>query len=180
MQQAQQQQQQREHQQANSTPGSWPTYDTAVQQLQAASVAGRLPGRFFGRLCNLAAISDPAAQAAVNAALRERCNLATMMVVSDRATAAAVIEHFRQNRVGTVNCKILSELQQQQQPRVPNPPTAAAAGVSSVLLQQVQYDRQAVPGLQHLMEQLLGGWLLVESRDVALQLLHLKRSMVTR
>jgi chromosome segregation ATPase len=108
--------------------------------------------------------------------------MAAMMVVSDRATAAAVIDHFRQQRIGTVNCKILSELQQQQRgPSHAQPPAAAAAGgVSRPLLGLVQYDGTSVPGLQQLMEQLLGGWLLVETREVALQLLHLRKSMVTR
>jgi hypothetical protein len=106
-----------------------------------------------------------------------------MMVVSDRATAAAVIDHFRQQRIGTVNCKILSELQQQRGPSYIQPAAAAAGGgggISRPLLDLVQYDGTAVPGLQQLMEQLLGGWLLVESREVALQLLHLRKSMVTR
>jgi len=172
------QQQHHQQQQYSSMPGSLPAYDRALQHLTAASAAGQLPGQFHGRLCNLAAVSDPSAHLAVNAALQERCNMATMMVVGDRATAAAVIDHFRQNRIGTVNCKILSELQQQ---RGSSRNTAAAGnGSSRLLLDLVQYDSQAVPGLQHLMEQLLGGWLLVETREVALQLLHQKRSMVTR
>jgi chromosome segregation ATPase len=180
-----QQQQQQGQQQHNThtAPETSPSYDTAVQHLTAASSGGQLPGQFYGRLCNLAAVSDASAQPAVNAVLRERCNLATMMVVSDRATAAAVIDHFRQQRIGTVNCKILSELQQQRGPSYIQPAAAAAGGgggISRPLLDLVQYDGTAVPGLQQLMEQLLGGWLLVESREVALQLLHLRKSMVTR
>jgi chromosome segregation ATPase len=123
-------------------------------------------------------VADASLQPAVNAALQERCNLASTLVVSDRATAAAVIEHFRQNKVGTVNCKILSELQQQRTSN--SVPAAAAAAGCTPVLQLLQYNRQAVPGLQPLLEQLLGGWLLVESREVALRLLHLRQSMVTR
>jgi chromosome segregation ATPase len=184
---AQLQQQQQQHQrwhpinaqhQYSSAPGSWPSYDAAVQHLAAASANGQLPGQFYGRLCNLAAVTDPSAQLAVNAALQERCNMNSMLVVSDRATTAAVIEHFRQNRIGTVNCKILSELQQQRASTYPA--AAAAAAGSTPVLELLRYDSQAVPGLQQLMEQLLGGWLLVESREVALRLLHLKRSIVTR
>lgn len=134
------------------------------------------------------AVTDASVQLAVNAALQERCNTASMMVVSDRATASAVIEHFRQNRIGTVNCKILSELQQQRGSNTHNTTAAAAAAAGvdagasacTVLLDLLQYNSQAVPGLQQLLEQLLGGWLLMESRDVALRLLHLKMSMVTR
>lgn len=131
--------------------------------------------------------------------------MGTTLVVSDRPTAAAVIEHFRQHRVGTVNCRILSELpqQQQQQQRQPqqgksntninsNRSSAPLAGtvaggggggstsVSVPLLDCLLFDGQGVPGLQGLMDQLLGGWLLVETRDVALQLLHLRRNVVTR
>jgi chromosome segregation ATPase len=104
-----------------------------------------------------------------------------MLVVSDRATAAAVVEHFRHNRIGTVSCKILSELQQQRRATHQHN-TAAAAGSAAVrpLLGLLQYDSQGIPGLQQLMEQLLGGWLLVETREAALQMLHLKSSMVTR
>jgi chromosome segregation ATPase len=105
----------------------------------------------------------------------------SMLVVSDRATAAAVVEHFRQHRIGTVNCKILSELQQQRASTHPAAAAAAAGStVSTPVLELLQYDGQSVPGLQQLMEQLLGGWMLVDSREVALRLLHLKRSMVTR
>lgn len=178
---AQQQQQQQPNNpqhQHSSAPGSWPSYDAAVQHLAAASAKRQLPGQFYGRLCNLAAVTDPSVQLAVNAALQERCNMNSVLVVSDRATAAAVIEHFRQNRVGTVNCKILSEMQQQRAGT--NPAAAASGTVSRPVLEVLRYDSQAVPGLQQLMEQLLGGWLLVESREVALRLLHLKTSMVTR
>jgi chromosome segregation ATPase len=107
-----------------------------------------------------------------------------MLVVSDRAIAAAVVEHFGHNRIGTVSCKILSELQQQRQAAQQHSSAAAAraAGNAAVrpLLGLLQYDSQGVPGLQQLMEQLLGGWLLVETKEAALKLLHLKSSMVTR
>lgn len=32
------------------------------------------------------------------------------MVVSDRQTAAKVVSHFREHKVGTANCKIIAEL----------------------------------------------------------------------
>lgn len=165
---------------SSSTPGAWPSYDAAVQHLAVASARRQLPGQFYGRLCNVVSVADASLQPAVNAALQERCNLASTLIVSDRATAAAVIEHFRQNKVGTVNCKILSELQQQRTSNELTATAAAAAAGCTPLLQLLQYNRQAVQGLQPLLEQLLGGWLLVESREVALGLLHLRRSMVTR
>lgn len=175
-------------------PGAWPAYDAAVQHLAAASSAGQLPGRFHGRLCNLVAVRDVSAHTAANAALQERANLNSMLVVSERATAAAVIEHFRQHRVGTVQCKILAELQQQGQRgsgagRMDRdtaaqelcllPPAAAAAG-ASWLLGALTYSTDEVPGLAQLLDQLLGGWLLVPDRQAAAQLMHLKHSMVTR
>jgi chromosome segregation ATPase len=162
----------------HSTAGSWPAFDAAVQQLKHRSDSSQLPGSFYGRLCNMLSISNSHASAAVavNAALAEAANLNSTLIVSDRSNAAAVIEYFRQQRVGTVQCKILSEA-----PAAASNAQAAAGSSSSSrpLLECVQ----AVPdvtGLQGLLQQLLGSWLLVDSREEASTLMHLRRNLVTR
>jgi chromosome segregation ATPase len=188
--QAEQQQLQRNPQHASSAAnhhhpcnaaGSWPAFDTAVQQLKQRSDSSQLPGCFYGRLCNMLSITEAHSNAAVavNAALAEVANLNSTLLVSDRSTAAAVINHFRQQRVGTVQCKILSEA-----PAAVNPPAAAANNSSSSsssrpLLECVQ-AAPGVAGLQGLLQQLLGSWLLVERREEASRLLHLRRNIVTR
>eukprot|EP00775_Hariotina_reticulata_P009969 gene9969-10123_t len=154
------------------------TYDEAVQQLHSLSDSGHLPGTFYGRLCSVAAVKDPEAAVAVNAALQEVSNLHSMMIVSDRPTANAVIGHFRQHRVGTVQCKILSEMQGIKQ-------AAACSSVSNnasnkPLLSCVDVGDESTRGLPELLQQLLGTWFLVEDREVARQQQHLKRNMVTR
>lgn len=125
----------------------------------------------------MAAVKDPEAAVAVNAALQEVSNLHSMMIVSDRPTASAVIGHFRQHRVGTVQCKILSELQGIKQ--------AAACGGSNnasskPLLSCVDVGDESIHGLPELLQQLLGTWCLVEDREAARQQQYLKRNMVTR
>lgn len=58
--------------------------DEAVAALAQLSQQGQLPGKFFGRLCNVAEVTEGAALPAVNAALQEVVNLAANVVVSDR------------------------------------------------------------------------------------------------
>jgi chromosome segregation ATPase len=159
-----------------SAAGSWPAYDAAVQQLQQGSDSNQLPGRFHGRLCNMLSICESHASAgvAVNAALAEVANLNSTLLVGDRSTAAAVIDHFRQHRVGTVQCKILSEAP----PATAN--AAAAPSSSSRPLLECVAAVPGVPGLQGLLQQLLGSWLLVGSREEASRLMHLRRNLVTR
>lgn len=57
-----------------SNGGRWAAYDEAVVDVAQRGAAGQLPGRFFGRVCNvarLAAGADAAAGVAVNAVLHE-------------------------------------------------------------------------------------------------------------
>lgn len=154
------------------------TFDAAVQQLKQLSDAGRLPGTFFGRLCNVAAVpaAASAAATAVNAALQEVCSLRSMLLVSNRQTAEAVVAHFRAHRVGTAHCRILSEVSASR-----SSTSSGGGGVvgATPLLGSVA-PQQALPELPDLLQQLLGGWLLVERRQDALQLLHLRRNLVTR
>lgn len=52
--------------------------DRAVAELHDQQQQGKLPGTFFGRLCELACLSNSAAAAAVNAVLTERCDLVSI------------------------------------------------------------------------------------------------------
>ncbi len=45
---------------------------------------------------------------------------ANCLVVSDRQTAAQVVLHFRENKVGTANCKITAELSQDDRYTIPS------------------------------------------------------------
>ncbi len=49
--------------------------DGACMELAEMGRAGRLPGAFYGRLCNVAFLSDNQAAAAVNAVIKEAINL---------------------------------------------------------------------------------------------------------
>ncbi|KAF8068237.1 dscc1 [Scenedesmus sp. PABB004] len=150
------------------------SYDAAVAHLKALSDGGALPGTFHGRLHNALAVCDAGAAAAVNAALQETVDLSRTLLVTDRATAAAVIQHFSAHRVGVAQCRVLSELAAPA-PAPPPPPGARA------LLGCVRgAPGVPVPGLDALLGQLLGGWLLVEDRAAARRLLHLRRHLVTR
>lgn len=120
--------------------------------------------------------SHVSAAVAVNAALAEVANMNSTLLVSDRSTAAAVIDHFRQHRVGTVQCKILSEAPSNAYIAA----SAAAGGSSSRPLLECVAAAPGVQGLQGLLQQLLGSWLLVDSREEASRLMHLRRNLVTR
>jgi len=50
-------------------------FDDACLKLAEMSRAGKLPGEFFGRLCNTAHVSGADAAAAVNAVAKEAINL---------------------------------------------------------------------------------------------------------
>lgn len=163
--------QQHPHQQRPAAPGTWPSYDTAVQHLQQQLPAGS----FFGRLFNCISITDPSVAGAVNAALQEVGDLNRTLVVSDRQAATAVINHFRQQRIGTVQCKILSELQTR------GPCNSSSSSASPrPLLAFISAAAGLPTGFQALLDQLLGGWLLVNDRQEANRLLHLRKNMVTR
>lgn len=103
------------------------------------------------------------------------CNLSTMLVVSDRATALAVVAHYRDRRVGRVTCRILSELtssgagnrQQPQQQRRQHGRTEMTPLTSLVVASD--------PAVAPLLESLLGGWALVGDAAAALGLLAADR-----
>ncbi len=70
----------------------------------------------YGRLCNVACLAPAAARLglgrALNAALGSACSPAATLVVADRPAAYAAVEAFTIGRVGTVTCRVLSELPQ--------------------------------------------------------------------
>ncbi len=81
-------------------------FDRAVDALHAAAAAGKLPGAFLGRLASLLHCVQPRHEAAVNAALAAVANLRTTLVVGDRPTAMAVVQHFAAAQAGVVTCKV--------------------------------------------------------------------------
>ena len=50
-------------------------FDDACVELAEMGREGKLPGAFYGRLCNIALLSDMQAAVAVNAAIKEAINL---------------------------------------------------------------------------------------------------------
>jgi hypothetical protein len=59
-------------------------FDASVSDLHEQSLAGELPGKVYGRLCNVAYVRDAGAVGAVNAALQEVTNLGSMIITSHR------------------------------------------------------------------------------------------------
>ena len=55
--------------------GRFARFDGACLRLSEMSSAGKLPGAFFGRICNIAHVSGSDAAAAVNAVAKEAINL---------------------------------------------------------------------------------------------------------
>lgn len=148
--------------------GRWGAYDAALTTLRQ-----QLPGRFFGRLCNVAAVIEPSATVAVNAMLREVANLATCVVVTNRPTASHVIRHFTQHRIGTVTCKIIAEA---RHPSGPNASVVAAqaeatagGGSATPLSELVRLDEGAASAAA-VVAAMLDSWCLVDSRGTALRL----------
>jgi hypothetical protein len=50
-------------------------FDNACLELAEMGRAGKLPGAFYGRLCNIALLSDMQAAVAVNSVVQEAVNL---------------------------------------------------------------------------------------------------------
>ncbi|KAL3150462.1 hypothetical protein ABBQ32_000288 [Trebouxia sp. C0010 RCD-2024] len=145
------------HQQAGSSK-----LDAAVSSLMQQE---SLQGKFYGRLPDLATV--PAAQdgVAVNAVLKELCNLGSCLVVSDRQTAAQVISHFKANRVGKANCKITVELTKYD--RVQSTILNAEEGLRPLiaLIQVLQ------PQCQCVFNSMLNNWYLVKDRHAAIRII---------
>ncbi|DBA79041.1 TPA: hypothetical protein ACH3X1_008903 [Trebouxia sp. C0004] len=144
-------------------PGSH-KMDHAVALLLKQSQQGRLQGTFFGRLQSLAVVPASEDEVAVNAVLRELCSLANCLVVSDRRTAAEVVSHFREHKVGTANCKITAELTKHDRMG------AMLNGEQGVrpLIALVQVH---VPQAQCVFTSMLNSWYLVKDRHTAVRLI---------
>jgi chromosome segregation ATPase len=144
-------------------------YDEAV-----AAMHQQLPGRFYGRLCNTAYVSDASAEAAVAAALAETLNLGSTLITADREAAAVVCRHFQQQRVGRVACRILQELPPSADPAAharQGPHQPPGQPQVQPLLSCVQ-PSSSCPEVRRLLQELLGRWTLVEDRSTAQQLLR--------
>lgn len=162
---------------AQSRPGSrtgmhrWSMFDQAIAQLNQD-----LPG-FHGRICNIAAVADEHMAVAANAVLQEISHTPSCLVVSSRAAAQRVISHFRDNKIGTVTCKILDEI---------SPCTSAAKQLPGVPgLVQLSSVLKAAQGIeltvQALLHSMFSSWYIAPSKEVAMAASHQHRvNVVTR
>ena len=86
------------------------TLKPIVGQLDiACDLAGRLPGEVFGRICDCAQATDASLVGVLNTALGCTANLATTLIVSNRAAALSALEHLRATRAGCARCLIVEE-----------------------------------------------------------------------
>ena len=77
----------RAQQQERATSGhlTWQQrFDASISELHRQSHAGELPGKVYGRLCNVACVKEAGTITAVNAALQEVSNLSSMVITSHR------------------------------------------------------------------------------------------------
>ena len=63
---------------SGKSSGRFARFDEACLRLSEMSKAGKLPGAFFGRICNVAHGSGAGAAIAVNAVAREAVNLVSI------------------------------------------------------------------------------------------------------
>ncbi|CAL5221331.1 g3506 [Coccomyxa viridis] len=136
--------------------GRYARFDEACLRLSEMSKAGKLPGAFYGRICNIAHVSGLNAAPAVNAVAKEAINLATTFVVGNRQCAEHVLEYLRHNQVGVATCLIAEE----------TPSSNARAALSAHSLEGLV----SVGGnadLQGVFRKLFGSWRLVDSRSEA-------------
>jgi hypothetical protein len=93
--------------------GSRQSVDAAVaalaQQAQHDEL-NPLTGAFHGRIHSVVRLLSSQALPAVNAVLLEICNPAASLVTSTRTAAEAVVEYFKENKVGVACCIVLEEL----------------------------------------------------------------------
>ena len=119
-----------------------------------------------GRLHCLARVTDPIHCLPVNAVLHEIVDLFALLVVSDDAAARYVIEHFSENKIGRVTCKILAELH-------PSPQASTKRWSSLLDCLEIRYPRY-LP----LFQSLLGSWILIDTTEQAAQFRKDTRSSV--
>ncbi len=154
--------------------------DPAVRFLQCLDLCkSQFPDDVYGLLGDdILQLPDKAWSLAVHQVLRGA--LKRTVVVSNRATAAAVAHAFTQHRAGVVSCAILDELTEQHSGagRGVLPRAAKAAGALLAVHAVAVTREQFVP----LLTALLGGWLLVKTVDDAVLLRQrgVTRNMVTQ
>ncbi|KAK9798505.1 hypothetical protein WJX73_004428 [Symbiochloris irregularis] len=146
--------------------------DAAVADLMHMQNTQDLPGRLYGRICDLAVINQDEVITAVNAVLADSCNLASTLVVGQYETASAVISHFRTHKSGLVRCLITTEMAtimaRRQQQRPPG------AGTPSNLMQFLDIP-QSLADVRPVLEHLLSSWWFVPTREDATRVLTDRR-----
>eukprot|EP00798_Chlamydomonas_sp_ICE-L_P004997 gene4997-34781_t len=134
-------------------------FDAALLKLMKQSdVQGST--RIFGRICNSVVLTDASMSVPVNAVLRELLNLSTTVLVSDRETAYAAVNFFRQAHAGFITCRILSEIHENQQ----QCPGAKKGMIPLVSTVEAGPEAKAVAPM---LASLLQGWYLVHERQTA-------------
>ena len=81
--------------------------DAATAHLLDMQEQGRLPGRLFGRVSDLAHISHPAAVAAVNAVLAESCSLVSGSSRIDGRLHVCMQLHLIKRRMSMKYCRMI-------------------------------------------------------------------------
>lgn len=138
--------------------------------------AGSLPGTVFGRLDNCVAACDKVAE--VNTALSCIANLASTIVVSDRATALAVLEHIRQKRAGVVKCLIVDEAACMDRAAAAVP--QSLQGMHAQPLAQCVVAQAGFEAALPLVQGLLAQWLVVPDWKAAEQCAQAQKSSRSR
>jgi hypothetical protein len=125
--------------------------------------AGKLPGKAYGRICDCAMSMNPKLTAVINTALSSTASLGTTLIVSNRATAMAVLEHLKITRAGCMKCLIVEEAAPANAHPLPAAFERAAAGSLDSHLQAMLGCEDALAVVQGL----LAGWVHVPDWQAA-------------
>jgi chromosome segregation ATPase len=131
----------------------------------------------YGRICDCVQACARSAPAVLNTALGCAANLANTLVVSNRATAVAVLDHLHATKAGCLKCLIVEEAP----PKVGQPPLPAS--LQSQKAQPIANQIQAQPGCDAalpVVQSLLKSWVQVPSWDAAEAFARAQRSSSSR
>eukprot|EP00899_Mesostigma_viride_P020500 jgi/Mesvir1/28451/Mv15874-RA.1 len=135
---------------------SYSAHTLAIRELKGLHPA------LYGRLGELATVQEEHA-GAVNAVLSCSTNLATTLVVEDRATALAIVHHFAAKKIGVVSCDIRCELAHLS--------SSGGAKVPGAMTPLIDLVHLRDPSVRVVFLKYLRGWFLVLNRDVAARLI---------
>ena len=136
----------------------------SVSQL---ALAGKLPGTVFGRICDCVHASAGNLTAVLNTALSCAANLASTLLVSDRATALAVVEHLRQTRAGCVKCLIVDDTPARGLDTHARRVSPVLQSAGARMLADCVVARPSRQGALHVVQDLLASWVHVPDWSAA-------------